>query len=108
MFDDYHLYYRFCRLRKGTLQQRTWIPEEYAVAGRTLKIRDAALGHDDLFHEQEWDDGWVVDTVGTKRQTGHTLDCVRQSQKTVLGWKASAKEVRRCESNLYAKYGRRT
>ena len=53
--------YRQCRLEKkipqGVSVQTSWIPAEFARAGKVVKLRDAD-GH--------WDDGWVVAHVGAE------------------------------------------
>jgi hypothetical protein len=55
------VFYRQCRLAKphagGEFVQIGWIPEKFAVVGKTIRLRaDAA-----------WDDGWVVTTAGGRR-----------------------------------------
>lgn len=56
--------YRQCRLmrREGEadMQQTSWIPAKYAVAGKVLKLR----GDDGA-----WQDGWVVSHVGSFTRT---------------------------------------
>ncbi len=57
--------YRQCRLVKtigrddlrSTLTERAWIPQQFAQLLKTLKIKQV---------DGSWDDGWVVDHVGTK------------------------------------------
>jgi hypothetical protein len=39
------------------MRQTSWIPEEFAVVGRVLRLRQG----------ESWQDGWVVRTVGTRR-----------------------------------------
>ena len=43
-----------CELKKGNSCQVTKLPEEFAVEGITLKLRDK---------DKKWDDGWVVSKV---------------------------------------------
>jgi hypothetical protein len=45
--------YRQCEVRRGAAIRLTWIPAEYAVKGRVLRLRDNG----------EWSDGWVVREV---------------------------------------------
>lgn len=54
--------YRQCLLRKHvdhttTQSQVTWLPDQYAVQGRVLKLRYA---------DGTWVDGWVVKVAGTE------------------------------------------
>lgn len=55
------IFYRQCHLVKpmevGELRQMSWIPEQYAVLGKVLKLRQ----------EETWVDGWVVATVSSTR-----------------------------------------
>lgn len=53
--------YRQCTLRKklsdsSHAQQVSYIPEKFAVVGRTLKLQSPEDG--------EWSDGWVVVSAG--------------------------------------------
>lgn len=43
-----------CRLQKKNTHQTSYIPEEYAVKGKFIKLRDG---------EGVWDDGWEVMSV---------------------------------------------
>lgn len=47
-------YYKQCTLKKKDRWQTAWIPTEFAIRGKVLKIKS--------------DDGWVVETVGLHRQ----------------------------------------
>jgi hypothetical protein len=53
------MFYRQCVLRKVTTITTTWIPEKFAQKGRPVKLR-LETGKD------EWDDGWVVESVGAR------------------------------------------
>lgn len=44
------MYYKQCKLIKGTTSQTAWIPEKFAVVGKFLKIKS--------------DDGWQVMSIG--------------------------------------------
>jgi hypothetical protein len=52
------IFYRQCRLSKKesdvTFHQTSWIPETFAVVGKTLRLRENG----------QWQDGWVVQAVG--------------------------------------------
>lgn len=56
------IYYRQCRLEKkvegGSKQQVSYIPDQFAVVGKVLKLRDS---------DKNWEDGWVVLGAGGKR-----------------------------------------
>ena len=41
--------YSQCKLRKGNLNQVTWIPSKFAKVGKVLRLKD--------------DDGWVVTEI---------------------------------------------
>lgn len=51
--DAYEDTYTQCQLKKGNLRTVVWIPLEFAVLGKVLKIRD----------ENTWDNGWIVDEI---------------------------------------------
>lgn len=59
--DETHNYTQ-CRLRKlvdgGYLEQVAWIPTEFAVVGKSLKIREPLS--DRTSKMGDWVDGWVV------------------------------------------------
>jgi hypothetical protein len=46
---------RQCSMRRGNVVQRAWIPEKFAVAGKSLRLKDSATG--------TWEDGWKVASV---------------------------------------------
>jgi hypothetical protein len=56
-------FYRQCLLRKGDLSQMTWLPEQFAEVGRYVKLRNRDPRITDP--EQEWSDGWRVETSST-------------------------------------------
>jgi len=51
---NYHVQ---CQLERGTERQTVWIPEDYAIVGNTVKLRD---------EEKVWHDGWKVVGTGTR------------------------------------------
>ncbi len=57
-------YYRQCRLQKGNTHQMSWIPEEFAVKGKIIKLRD---------EDGVWDDGWKVNEAYSTRLETHDL-----------------------------------
>lgn len=44
-----------CVLRKNNLVRTSWIPKEFAIPGKILKLRD----------NDKWDDGWQVEQAGS-------------------------------------------
>jgi len=61
-------FYRQCYLEKptteGTSCQMSWIPEKFAVKDKVLKLKD---------DDGNWDNGWIVRTVGTFRREDEDL-----------------------------------
>jgi hypothetical protein len=61
------VYYRQCQLtrKQGRVEWRqvSWIPERFAVAGKTLRLRE----------DEAWQDGWVVQSVGPYRMSESEL-----------------------------------
>jgi hypothetical protein len=55
------IYYRQCQLarpyERGEMRLTSWIPEEFAVAGKRVRLRD----------DGGWQDGWVVRFAGPYR-----------------------------------------
>jgi hypothetical protein len=49
--------YRQCRLRRGNCHQTSWLPEKFAAVGKVLRLRNAA----------HWEEGWLVEEVGSHR-----------------------------------------
>lgn len=54
------VYYRQCKLEKKMDENRTchqvsYIPSQYAIEGKVLKLRDS---------DKNWDNGWVVTSAG--------------------------------------------
>jgi hypothetical protein len=58
------VFYKQCRLQKGDSHQVSWIPEQFAVRGKILKLRDDA---------GIWDNGWEVKGAGSHRVESHGL-----------------------------------
>lgn len=52
-----------CLLRKGDCEHRSWIPKEFAVVGKILKI-----------HFNKWENGWEVISAGKNVMSGNDLD----------------------------------
>jgi hypothetical protein len=62
------IYYKQCRLTKkhenGYWQQVSWIPEQFAVKDKVLKLKDS---------DGVWENGWVVTGAGTNRLAENML-----------------------------------
>lgn len=73
------VFYRQCRLVKrtatGELQQVSWIPDRYAVAGKVVKLRE---------EDGTWDDGWVVRSAGTNRLAADQVPDYHEMSKAHL------------------------
>jgi hypothetical protein len=52
-------FYRQCRMTKNGSFQVSWIPEQFAVLGKVLKLRNDK--------DEEWDNGWVITCAGENR-----------------------------------------
>jgi len=50
-------FYRQCNLRNGNSHTTSWLPEEYAVKGKVLKLKK---------DDESWEDGWIVESAGDK------------------------------------------
>jgi hypothetical protein len=58
-------YYKQCRLQKGNAHQMSWIPEEFAVKDKVIKLRSEGV----------WDDGWIVkEAYSTRLETNDLPD----------------------------------
>jgi hypothetical protein len=71
------VYYRQVKMKKGNTQRTSWIPEQFAVVGKMLKI--------DM--DGEWNEGWIVEHVGSTRRDSATVrersrDHLRHRKKT--------------------------
>jgi hypothetical protein len=57
------MYFQQCRLRRqvqgGCEERMTWLPEQFAVVGSVVKLRNRRRG--------TWTDGWVVEAAGGPR-----------------------------------------
>ncbi len=64
------VYFKHCRLNKkcdvGHLEKITWIPEEFAMIGKTIKIRDEE-------DHNTWSDGWKVTFASETRLAENML-----------------------------------
>lgn len=63
--------YTQCRLERkvegGVMKQVAWIPSEYGVVGKIVKIRDRRTN--------EWENGWVVTAAGQPKPGRDHVGC---------------------------------
>ena len=52
-----HIYYKQCRLLRGNELLTTWLPEEFASVGKSLRLKNA----------RTWEGGWTVVRVDGPR-----------------------------------------
>lgn len=57
------VYFRQCKLRKENAFTTSYIPDQFAVLGRVLKLKTGG----------EWDDGWTVIEVSSFRHLDEDL-----------------------------------
>jgi hypothetical protein len=57
-------YHRQCKLKRGDAVTVSWIPENFAVKGKVVKLKDRGI----------WVDGWKVDFVGTRLPTKYVIN----------------------------------
>lgn len=57
------LFYRQCKLQKGDMHQTSWLPEAFAVEGKTLRLREG----------DAWVEGWVVIKAYKPRRTAEQV-----------------------------------
>lgn len=62
-----------CTLRKGSTEQVSWIPEDKAVVGKFVKLRERG---------DEWDDGWEVISVGKVLPTPYVMERGKDHKNT--------------------------
>jgi hypothetical protein len=69
------VFYKQCKLEKqvegGSCHQTSYIPEEFAVVGKVLKLREEGV----------WDNGWKVTFASSKRYETHDLPDSHQQIK---------------------------
>ena len=56
-------YYRQCKMQKHDSFQTSFLPEEFAIKNKVIKLRDNGV----------WDDGWQVIEVSSFRRTEESL-----------------------------------
>lgn len=79
-----------CLLRKGSSEHRSWIPKEFAIVGKILKI-----------HFNEWENGWEVISVGTNVMSGSDLDdSLKGGYGVVNGWRNRDLLVRQVSARM--------
>jgi hypothetical protein len=64
-----------CRLQNNNRFLVSWIPEEYAIKGKTLKLQDRA--------SKKWENGWVVLDTGARKP----YDFIIEGSQDHRGWR---------------------
>lgn len=59
---DYHIQ---CKLRRGNVEQVTWLPSKFAQKNKFLKLKNI---------NGDWEDGWEVIEVWKKLPTQEVLE----------------------------------
>ena len=57
-------FHRQCKLIKGDATTVSWLPEEFAIVNKLVKLKDNGV----------WVDGWKVEFVGTKLPTKYVIN----------------------------------
>jgi len=63
--------YTQCKLRKGSLNQVTWIPSKFAKVGKVLRLKN--------------DDGWVVEEVWKTEPEKYVKERCKDHDKWAVG-----------------------
>lgn len=58
-------------MKKGTTTTVSWIPLEFAEKGKIVNLKNDGV----------WDNGWVVDAIGTKLPTHFVIDRSQEYKK---------------------------
>ena len=61
-----------CVLTKENKTTVSWIPEKFAVVGKTIKLKD----------DNKWEDGWIVQSTGYKLDSSYVIKHSRDYKKT--------------------------
>lgn len=64
-----------CRLQQNNRVLVSWIPEEYAVKGKTLNLLDRDT--------KKWENGWIVLDTGAKKP----YDFIIQDSQDYKAWR---------------------
>ncbi len=63
--------YRHCKLLNGNVHQTSWIPEEFAVVGKILVLKDPIT--------KKWENGWeIVSASGMETSLYVEITLLRQ------------------------------
>ena len=57
-------YHRQCKLKRGTENQVSWIPDAIAVVGQVVKLKE---------EDGTWDEGWEVIEIYDRSETQYVL-----------------------------------
>jgi hypothetical protein len=66
------IFYRQCSLKKESSSTISWIPEQFAVLGKVLKLKD---------DQGVWENGWVVEAVYGRREESQLPDSHRETKQ---------------------------
>lgn len=64
--------YKQCHLQKGETHHMAWIPEQFAVVGKFVKIKN---------NDGSWNDGWQVKAASEGVQSASDADRLSQVHK---------------------------
>ncbi len=57
-------HYKQCKLQKGIFHTTSWVPEEFAVTGKYVRLKQ-----EDAVGIKKWDNGWLVVDVTDRTKT---------------------------------------
>lgn len=66
------MYSKQCVLRNGRTFTVTYLPEEFAKKGKVLMLKDNGT----------WEDGWIVEKIGRRRETKKVLERSQDYKRT--------------------------
>ena len=64
-------FYRQCRLRRDRTHTTSWVPEKLAQKGREVRLKKG----------NEWEDGWIIESVGPRAPGGLVRDYEDQHRR---------------------------
>lgn len=59
-----NIFYKQCMMTNNGRTMMRWIPENFAIKGKILKIKT----------EDGWENGWIIDTVFNQRLSSPELE----------------------------------
>jgi len=64
--------YRQCKLQRGCVNCTCWVPSQFAVKGKVLKIKN----------EGKWEDGWTVEEAYKGEISDETARAIGSQHRT--------------------------